>query len=144
MAASVSSGDDDSELSDINVTPLVDVVLVLLIVFMITIPQVVGATKVDVELPTSRAIAGADEIPPMTIWIRPAEDGGVVVAINEQTTTREGLPALIQEIGIPDPEMAVMLRADARISYADVVSVMDILNSIGIRKLALDTKHVDR
>jgi biopolymer transport protein ExbD len=143
MGAGVSSGDDDGDMSDINVTPLVDVVLVLLIVFMITIPQVVGATKVDVELPQSRAIAGADDIPPMVIWIRPTEDGGISVAINDQITTREGLPALIQEIGMPDPESAVMLRADSRISYADVVSVMDILNSIGLRKLALDTKHVN-
>jgi len=64
MAGSVSSGfsdDDDGSMSDINVTPLVDVTLVLLIVFMITVPAIVGSAPIKVDLPETSAVASVVE-----------------------------------------------------------------------------------
>src|SRR6188472_3057055 len=101
MAASVGSGfgdDDDAMLSDINVTPLVDVVLVLLIVFMITVPAIVGSAPIEVSLPETGAVAAADELPPMTVSIKRVE-GQLVIYLNEQKTDQAGLTAMIKKLG---------------------------------------------
>lgn len=86
---------------------------------------------------------GSSEGDPMVIWIRPGEGSEVSLEIDNQTTTRDGLPALIEEIGMPDLESPVVLHADARVAYADVASVIDILNSMGVRQVRFDTRHVD-
>jgi biopolymer transport protein ExbD len=141
MAASVSSGDEDAELSDINVTPLVDVVLVLLIVFMITVPAVVGSAPIDVNLPQPGA-ASAGELAPMTVFIRSAGEGRLTLAINDEPTNKDRLTALIRQLDYPAAEIPIIVQAGPGLSYGDVVSVMDMLNSIGLRKLALDTQNI--
>ena len=73
MAGAVSVSDDDSggTMSDINVTPLVDVVLVLLIVFMITVPTIIGSTPVRVDLPTtSAALNTVAEKLPLNVFMK--------------------------------------------------------------------------
>ncbi len=144
MAASVSSGDDgDGTMSDINVTPLVDVVLVLLIVFMITIPAVVGSDPLDVNLPTTGAVKPADVIPPMSITIQRAGENSLTFFVNDEQTTKEGLLAVVQDKGLPPEDQAVALRADAALEYSEVIEIMNMLHSIGMRKIAIDTHHVE-
>jgi biopolymer transport protein ExbD len=145
MAASVSGfGDeDDGTMSDINVTPLVDVVLVLLIVFMITVPAIVGSAPIKVNLPESGAVAMASELAPMTIAVKRAETGQLAIFVNERPTNKQGLIALLKEIGLPPENQPVTLAADQALPYGDVISVMDMLHSIGLRKIAVDTRHVE-
>src|SRR5205085_8611874 len=85
MAASLSSGDEDGGvMSDINVTPMVDVVLVLLIVFMITVPAIIGSTPVHVDLPqTSAAFDTSSEQLPLNISLKKEADGSIGVYWNE-------------------------------------------------------------
>ena len=144
MAASVSfGGDDDGDISDINVTPMVDVVLVLLIVFMITVPAIVGSAPIKVHLPESGAVAPASEVAPMTISVQPGTEGKLEIFVNERPTNKDGLIALLKEIGLPPADQPVTLAADQRLAYGDVIGVMDMLHSIGLRKIAVDTRHVD-
>jgi biopolymer transport protein ExbD len=139
--ASGFSDDDDGVMSDINVTPLVDVVLVLLIVFMITVPAIVGSAPIKVNLPDTGAVAQATELPPMTVSVKRVDDK-LAIFINERPTDEAGMRALVKEIGLPPEEQPVTLQADKDLAYGDVISVMDMLHEIGLRKIAVDTRHV--
>lgn len=145
MAGSASSGfadEDDALLSDINVTPLVDVVLVLLIVFMITVPAIIGSAPIEVNLPDSGSVAMASELPPMTVSVKRV-DGELVVFLNERRTTKDGLRALIKDLGLPPEEQPITLAADAALPYGDVITIMDMLHELGLKKIAVDTQHVE-
>ncbi len=145
MAGSVSSGfsdDDEGAMSDINVTPLVDVTLVLLIVFMITVPAIVGSAPIKIDLPNSTAVEMASELPPMTVSVRREEDGTKVIYLNDRKTNIEGLQALIKEIGMPPENQPVTLAADKMIPHGDVIQVMDLLHSMGLKKIAMNTNHI--
>lgn len=144
MAGGVSSGfsdDGDDVMSDINVTPLVDVTLVLLIVFMVTVPAIVGSAPIKIDLPNSTAVEMASELPPMTISLRREEDT-LAIYLNDRKTDVAGLQALIKEIGLPPENQPVTLAADKIIPHGDVIQVMDLLHSIGLKKIAINTNHV--
>lgn len=142
MAASVSSSDDDSIVSDINVTPLVDVVLVLLIVFMITMPAIVKTAPIKVELPKSTSIAkGFEE--PLQISVVREPSGEVGVYLDKSPLTEESLREVVEGLTLPPEEQKVSLSADQSITYGDVVAVMDMLTAQGLTKIALNTQHVD-
>jgi biopolymer transport protein ExbD len=143
MAASMSSfGDDDGALSDINVTPLVDVVLVLLIVFMITVPAIVGSAPIKVNLPESGAVAMATELAPMTVSVKRGDSGRLEIYVNDRPTSQEGLVALVKNIGLPPEDQPVTLAGDRSLAYGDVIGIMDMLHEIGLRKIAIDTRHI--
>ena len=146
MAANASSGfadeDDDSLLSNINVTPMVDVTLVLLIVFMITVPAIVGSAPVKVQLPESTSVPAASEQLPLIFSLK-REGGELVFYINERRTNEEDLRKLFGEMGTPAEDQQVSLSADRDISYGEVVHFMDLLHSLGLKKLSLDTRHVE-
>ena len=144
MAGSVSSGfDDDDPMSDINVTPLVDVTLVLLIVFMITVPAIVGSAPIKVNLPESSSVAMASELPPLTVSVQRGADGKIGIYLNEKPTTEEGLADLIKSFGLPPDDQPVTLAADQTIAYGDVIRVMDMLHKLGLKKIAVDTRHLE-
>ena len=144
MAASVSFGDDDDGvMSDINVTPLVDVVLVLLIVFMITVPAIVGSAPIKVNLPTTGAVAMATEVPPLTVSVQRGAEGHLAIYVNERPTNKQGLVDLIKSLPGDPAQQPVTLDADQSLPYGEVISVMDMLHSIGLRKIAVDTRHVE-
>lgn len=143
MAATQSAfGDDDaSTLSDINVVPLVDVVLVLLIVFMITVPAVVGSSPIKVDLPetTSASMAVSADLPLRLALKR--ESSGVVLYREGNPTNENDIKSLLRGLN-EKPE--TILSADKTIPYGEVVKVIDMLGSLGLHKLSLDTKHVQR
>jgi biopolymer transport protein ExbD len=145
MAGSVSSGfsdEDDGVMSDINVTPLVDVTLVLLIVFMVTVPAIVGSAPIKVDLPNSQAVELATELPPMIVSLKLDESGNEVIFLNDRKTNFEGLQALIKEIGTPPEAQPITLAADKAIPHGHVIRVMDLLHSMGLKKIAINTSHV--
>lgn len=145
MGASAGSGfsdEDDAVMSDINVTPLVDVVLVLLIVFMITVPAIVASAPIKVDLPTSGSVEMATELPPITVSVQRAADGTMQIFMNDRQTDDVGLKQLIDELGLARDEQRVNLAADRSIPYGEVIRVMDLLHELGLKKIAVDTKHV--
>jgi len=145
MAAHLSSSyadDSDGAISDINVTPLVDVVLVLLIVFMITVPALVSSARVKVDLPETTAVAADPEVLPFVFSLKQSDGGEPVLYLNENPIDEAGVRKLFENFE-PSDEHPVSLSADKSIPYGVVIKVVDLLESLGLKKLSLDTRHVE-
>ena len=144
MAASVSFGDDSDgggTMSDINVTPLVDVVLVLLIVFMITVPAIVGSAPVKVNLPQTTAFGGETQELPMNIFIKRQPGGELAWFVNDQEIKPDEFKTKLTGMGVTK-DQTVTISADRDIPYQEVIRVMDVLASVGVFKIWLPTQHV--
>ncbi len=147
MAASFQD-DDAGAISDINIVPLVDVVLVLLIVFMITVPAVVGSANIQVDLPeTQNAVAAAMGTPsnlPLHLALRREANGKVLLYREGNLSSEDDLRSMLSgyPAGIEKPE--TFLAADRTIPYGEVVKVIDLLTELGLTKLSLDTKPVPK
>jgi biopolymer transport protein TolR len=123
-------------MADINVTPFVDVMLVLLIIFMVTAPLLV--TGVPVELPESRANTLEQPEEPIEIAI---DQSGTTFIDGTQVAPSE-LPARLEEIaGAQDAAKPrqIMLRGDTSISYGQMMRVMGELNRAGLNSVSLVT-----
>ena len=123
-------------MADINVTPFVDVMLVLLIIFMVTAPLLV--TGVPVELPESRANALDQKDEPIEIAI---DRDGVTFIDGTQVAPSE-LAIRLEEIAgaqAPDDPRQIMLRGDTAISYGQMMRVMGELNRAGLNSVSLVT-----
>jgi biopolymer transport protein ExbD len=145
MSANLSSSysdEEDGSLSDINVTPLVDVTLVLLIVFMITVPAIVGSARVKVDLPKTSSVEADSEQLPFVFALKPNEAGDPVLYLNENPIDEAGVKKLFAD-WTPSDDQPVSLAADKSIPYGQVMKIMDLLEGLGVQKLALDTQHVD-
>jgi len=124
-----------SPMADINVTPLVDVMLVLLIIFMVTAPLLTAG--VPVQLPESRAKPLEQEQKPLQISI----DTNGQVFVDNAAVTQTALPALLAEHahkGATKPPQ-VFLRADTALAYGKVMWVMGELNRAGLNRVSLVT-----
>ena len=135
MGAKLSTGaaHQIGPVSDINVTPLVDVMLVLLIVFMVAAPMM--ATGVKVDLPTANTRPLEEPKPPIVISIDTA--GTVYVNENAAKGSPADLLALVQQESKGDHERRIHLRADQALSYGKVVGTMGVLNDAGYARIAL-------
>src|SRR3954452_22846872 len=93
MAGNISAGygDDDEALSGINVTPLVDVTLVLLIVFMITVPVIVGSARVKVDVPETTSVEPEPEQLPLVFALKQNEKHESVLYLNDNPIDDAGL-----------------------------------------------------
>ncbi len=144
MAGSISSSynDDGAPLSSINVTPLVDVTLVLLIVFMITVPAMVASAPVKVDLPASKSIAAAAEQMPMLFSLKRGEADAMELYLNERRVDEAEIKEMFADAP-PSDDQQVSLAADQGIPYGEVVRIVDLLQSVGLKKLSLETRHVE-
>jgi biopolymer transport protein TolR len=120
-------------LSEINVTPLVDVMLVLLIIFMISAPLL--TVGVEVELPKTEAGAMEDQSKPISVSIR--ADGSLFV--QEDPVPFNGLAPRLHEMAGENAKTPVYVRADGRASYAVVAQVMAALSTSGFTTINLIT-----
>ena len=120
-------------MAEINVTPFVDVMLVLLIIFMVTAPLLASAVPVD--LPDSRA-APLDQ-DPAQITVAIDEQG--FVYIDDALVETGALPDALAALGAPADRPLVTLRADRALDYGRVVAVMGELNRAGFNSISLVT-----
>jgi biopolymer transport protein TolR len=120
---------------DINVTPLVDVMLVLLIIFMVTAPMLTSG--VEVELPDSKAgsVSGTDE--PLTVSIKPAG----VIFIQETKIQAESLIPKLTAIAGEKFDTRIFVRADKSIGYGEVMRAVGDISAAGFKKVALITEN---
>jgi biopolymer transport protein ExbD len=120
--------------SNINVTPLVDVCLVLLIIFMVVLPAVVNG--VPVKLPTAlTAVAGT---PPQQLAITVKDDG--TLYLGSEVVRRDQAKSELQRIHAQSPDRPVAVRADKTLKYGEVVEVLDWCRAAGFSDVRLATQ----
>ena len=120
-------------MSEINVTPLVDVMLVLLIVFMVAAPLM--TVGVPIELPKTEAKQMDSSTEPITVSVQ--EDG--TIFLQETQIALEALTPKLIAIAKNGYEEQIFVRADTAVSYGKVMEVMGLLNGAGYRKIGLVT-----
>jgi len=122
-------------MSEINVTPMVDVMLVLLIIFMVTAPLLTVGVQVDLPKTKASIIRGEDE--PLAITV----DAEGQVYLQETEIDLEGLLPRLDAITGNNPNVRIFVRGDASVNYGRVMEVMGTINAAGYRKVALVTEQ---
>ena len=123
-------GDSEDELNpEINTTPLVDVMLVLLIIFMITIPVMNHAVKVDLP----RATNQPNDTKPQDVNLSVDENGQLFW--NAEPVTREEMQVRIEAAARQDPQPEIHIRGDRRVAYDKVAQVMAAVQRAGLRRI---------
>jgi biopolymer transport protein TolR len=120
-------------MSEINVTPLVDVMLVLLIVFMVAAPLM--TVGVPIDLPKTDAKPLNSQVEPLSVSIRP--DGSIYLM--EEPMNMEQLAQKLQALYGVDPEKEIRVRGDLAASYGPIAEVLGAINSAGFKKIGLET-----
>ena len=127
--------DGTAPMSDINMTPLIDVMLVLLVIFIITAPLMLSAIRVD--LPRDKASAGAQsETAPLAVTI--AKDGAVY--IQDERLSDAALRQALQAVARRNPETELALRADVAVPYGAVVAFMAQAHQAGLHRIGFVTE----
>ena len=122
-------------MSEINVTPFVDVMLVLLIVFMVTAPLL--TVGIPVDLPKVKANALTDQKDPIEITVK--LDG--TVFLGESDVEIDNLVPRLNAITDQNTEARIYLRGDRVVAYGRIIEIMAIINSAGYKKVALVTQN---
>ena len=128
-------GSSEELQSEINITPLVDVVLVLLVIFMVVTPLL--KQEVPLELPLADNSRTTQDLTQLTLTI--AADGGVL--LNSQPMLREALVTQLQAIYAERDDKTIFLEADRNLSYGQVVDVMDDCKAAGVTAIGVITKR---
>jgi len=131
MAGSMYDDDDMLETHDINVTPFIDVVLVLLIVFMIAAP--LSTVDIPVQLPSTQA--QPQKRPDDPLYLTLTEN--LEIRLGNDVVAREALATELERLTGPDKSQPVYLRADRSVDYGDLMELMNLLRSAGYLKVAL-------
>ncbi len=122
-------------MSEINVTPFIDVMLVLLIVFMVTAPLLSAGVQVDLPKTEAGAVSDKDEKP---LEVSVNKSGSIF--IGETKVTREELLAKLDAISGDKAERRIFVRADQGLAYGKVMEIIGAINKAGYRKVALITE----
>jgi biopolymer transport protein ExbD len=124
-------GDDLQENHEINVTPFIDVMLVLLIIFMVAAP--LATVDVNVDLPASTATASPRPDKPLYVTVK--ED--LSLSLGNDTVAPQALGAALDRITAGDKQQRIFLRADRAVDYGELMDVMNALRGAGYLKIAL-------
>ncbi|MBI5694686.1 MAG: biopolymer transporter ExbD [Nitrospirae bacterium] len=125
-------------MADINITPLTDVVMVLLVIFMVTTPLMMQEA-LKIKLPTATTAEPQVE---QTTTVTVTSDG--VIYLNKAQVSLEDLKGLLASRMASSPDKTVVIKADKGIMYGLVVNVLDIAKEAGALKLAIATEHEEK
>ena len=125
--------ESDEVMNEINMTPLVDVMLVLVIIFIITVPVMKHAVNIDLP----RATNQPEDTKPQTVRLSVASDGSYYW--NENKVTDEAMAAMLKEEGAKDPQPELHIRGDKDVRYERVAQAMAAAQQAGVRKIGFVT-----
>jgi biopolymer transport protein ExbD len=132
MSVRLDHGEDSlAEIHEINVTPFIDVMLVLLIIFMVAAP--LATVDIAVNLPTSSAEAQPRPDKPVFLTVKP----DLALAVGDDPVARDGLGGALGAATAGDKDRRIFLRADKAVPYGEVMEVMNLLRAAGFLKVAL-------
>ena len=136
MAFTTNNGKTQTSLADINITPLVDVVLVLLVIFMITAP--VLQSGIEVAIPKTRTVK---EITEQRVVVTIDRDQQVF--LGDKPVNVHDLGARLRDASNASGKQVIYLRADERVPFGAFASVMDAVKQAGITNISIVTRPVD-
>lgn len=136
MAFTTSNGQTRSSLADINITPLVDVVLVLLVIFMITAP--VLQSGIEIAVPKTRTVK---EISQQRTVLTIDRDGNLFV--DDKPVNVHELPQRLRQPNVDPSHQVIYLRADEHITFGLFASVMDAVKQSGITNISVITQPLN-
>jgi biopolymer transport protein ExbD len=123
--------------NEINVTPMIDVLLVLLIIFMMVIPM--SRKAIDLQLPDPTPDDTPSGPPPSQIVLEVLP--GNTFRINTQPVTKADLAKRLKEIYDPRPDKIIFVKGDPAVKYSDVINAMDIARGAGVKIIATTPKE---
>jgi biopolymer transport protein ExbD len=126
-----SNSDHEESISEINVVPLVDIILVVLIIFMVTAPMFIKPS-INVNLPKA---ASSDQTVASQLNITLTKDGQVILNGNPSTSDQLRAKAT-EELG-KNPDIQAVISADKDVPHGTVVGIMDVIKSVGVKKFAI-------
>jgi biopolymer transport protein ExbD len=137
--AAATDREESGMFASINVTPLVDITLVLLIIFIVAAPLIVANPSIKVALP--RAATG-DDTPKSTLALTMARQpaGGYKLFTNGHETDEGAMRAVVAGLVKGQPELQAVIAADRGIAYGDVMHVVDVVKALGVSRFALNTE----
>ena len=141
MAATAQSNDDGDEMiSGINVTPLVDITLVLLIIFMVAATAIVDEVRRSIQVNLPKA-ANAGQVVGKTFMVIVKADGTTILDGNSVTDAQ--MLDKVREQKAIDPELRAVISADGDARHREVIHVIDVLKGEGISKFALNVEQTE-
>ena len=124
--------------NEINVTPMIDVLLVLLIIFMMVIPM--SRKAIDLQLPDPTPDNTPQGPPPSQIVLEVLP--GNTFKVNSQPIAKNDLPKRLKEIYDPRPDKIIFIKGDPTVKYSDVIYAMDVARGAGVKVIGATPKEV--
>jgi biopolymer transport protein TolR len=132
---SMSTGGGGGLTNDINVTPMIDVLLVLLIIFMLVVPM--SRKAIDLQLPDpTEQEASANPPPQIVLEVLPGDR----YLVNKEPITKANLPKRLKEIYDGRPEKIIFVKGDPKTKYSDVIYAMDVSRGAGVKVIGVSPK----
>lgn len=129
--------DGHGSMNELNITPLLDLVFVLLVIFIITTPQLTNS--LEINLPSGKPPPPNPDTPKPKINRIIVDDQGRAF-LNREHFTTEGLKAKLSQMKVADPELGVVVEGSEEVDYQNMINVLDVLQQLDITKVGLATE----
>jgi biopolymer transport protein TolR len=136
----ITSGGNTGLSNDINVTPMIDVLLVLLVIFIMAVPMMRKA--IDLQLPDPTPQPNATQTPPDQIVLQVLPGGAY--KINSEAVTKDNLAKRLKDIYEPRPDKIIFVKGDPTVKYQDVIFGMDQARGAGVKVIGIPPKDAPK